>query len=63
MPDENVPNQNEMQKYFEKILDEQGFDPEANEYWVVHHEVAIDGDPHMHTHLIAVPKGNDNDKS
>ena len=58
-----MADEKEMQKFFEKILDEYGFEASLNEYRIVHHEVASDGDPHKHTHLIAVPKGNDNDKS
>ncbi len=60
-----MADEKKMREFFEKYLDEHGFHPESNEYWVVHHEVAIDGDPYKHTHLIAIPKkGNQrNDKN
>jgi hypothetical protein len=45
-----------MREFFQKWFDEHGFDPSSNDYQIVHHEVACDGDPHTHTHLIAVPK-------
>jgi hypothetical protein len=59
-----MANVNEMREYFEKILDEHGFDPVNYDYRIVHHEVASDGDPHKHTHLFVIPKkGIDDDIS
>ncbi len=51
---------NEMRRFFEKILDEHGVNPAANDYRIVHQEVMDNGDPHIHTHLIAVPKKGNN---
>jgi len=52
---------NEMHEFFQKWFDEHGFDPVNYEYQIVHHEVACDGDPHKHTHLIAIPKKGDDE--
>lgn len=50
-----MADENEMREFFQRWFDEHGFDPSSNDYQIVHHEVAIDGDPHKHTHLIAIP--------
>ena len=51
-----MADENEMREFFERFFDEHGFDPESNDYQIVHHKVLYEGELHEHTHLIAIPK-------